>query len=178
MIVKYALLYFLLFASILIMGCNKDKPTSVSSPLPPISTVMSLSIDRLPAISDSATFTVETYLENVGSYEDSIFNHFIPITTWIVFGDSADNPSGWPDTIEHPFQFLGDSAWVDYMQKGGRSTHIVKAQALQTGKWIAYCAGGLHRDTLFNHTGSPSGFINTAVLFISLGNDTSYFWQR
>lgn len=175
---KYALLINLLITSILLNGCNKDKPTSVSSPLPPISTVMSISIDRLPVISDSATFAVETYLENVGSYEDSIFNHFIPITTWIVFGDSTDNPSGWPDTTEHPFQFLGDSVWVDYMQKGGRAIHIVKAQALQPGKWIIYCAGGLHKDTLYNHTGSPSGYINTAVLFICLGSDTSYFWKQ
>ena len=158
------------------VGCQNTTPTSDSAPLPPLTTKMTLTISHLPVLNDSAVLTLDTYLYDVDNYTDSLFGHEIPITSFITFSDSIHSPCGLPDTTADCFTFLGDSVWVDYMKEGEHRVHATKVKAVKTGRWIIYGAGGLHPDTLFNRTGSPSGFTYHDTLFINVGVDVSSYW--
>ncbi|MBI4727589.1 hypothetical protein HY768_10310 [candidate division TA06 bacterium] len=77
---KKALSLTLVVVAVLgLTNCEKKPITTMddgSSPIPPWTTKIKLTISRMPVLNDTATLTIKTCLYDVGSLLDSAFNFY------------------------------------------------------------------------------------------------------
>ncbi|MEA3432053.1 MAG: hypothetical protein U9R01_05170, partial [candidate division WOR-3 bacterium] len=128
---------------------------------------VTLSIDRYPALNDTALVTCEIFLEK---FLGDTTQNVAEMKSWLYFGDSTIYVYFPP--LDTGLAFVGgDSCWSGIMREGDTGEYSAFVKATKIGKWMIAGRAKYDIDTIGSYFGDGD------ALFLWVKEDTGYSWR-